>query len=166
MRAIKINLPVRQAGTRNIAILFFSLVLTLAVFSQLNASVKPKPTSDVGFAATLSEWLYSKTNNDLSAYLGKKSSTLPTVRYQKGGDYLEFSMDKVSLSSSSRYKDESEAQAISSTASVSLETDSKNPNNPILFYRNILEDADVNYQITKNPFKVKEEIILKKNPSS
>jgi hypothetical protein len=38
MRAIKINLPVRQAGKRNIAILFFSLVLTLAVFSHTNPS--------------------------------------------------------------------------------------------------------------------------------
>ena len=35
-----------------------------------------------------------------------------------------------------------------------------------MFYRNILKDIDVNYQITKTPFRVKEEIILKANSKS
>jgi len=41
MRAIKIK-------TRNFATLFFSLILILAVFSQIKAA-RSKPTSDVGF---------------------------------------------------------------------------------------------------------------------
>ena len=63
MRAVKTK-------TINLAILFFSLILTLAVFSQINATTKPKPTSDVGF--NKADWLYYKSNNDLTAYLGKK----------------------------------------------------------------------------------------------
>src|SRR3989339_1802150 len=139
MRAIKIK-------TRNFAILFFSLILILAVFSQIKAA-RSKPTSDVGFDKQ--GWFYSKTNNDISAYLGKKGSNVPTVRYQKDDHFLEFSMSQVS----------------SSTA-VSLETNSKEPNTPTLFYRNIAEDVDAVYKITNLPFQVKEEIVLKKNPKS
>src|SRR3989344_2540382 len=143
MRAIKTK-------TRNIAILFFSLILTLAVFSQLEVSAsagKTQTTSDVVWVNP-SDYFYSKTSNDnLSAYLGKKGSNVPTVRYQKDKYFLEFSMNK-----------------ISSTTAVSLETNSKEPNTPTLFYRNIAENIDAAYKITNLPFRVKEEIVLRKNP--
>src|SRR3989344_6263514 len=145
MRAIKTK-------TRNIAILFFSLILTLAVFSQLKANTsadKPQTTSDVVWVDS-SDYFYSKTSNDnLSAYWGKKGFNVPTVRYQKDKYFLEFSMNK-----------------ISSTTAVSLETNSKEPNTPTLFYRNIAENIDAAYKITNLPFQVKEEIVLKKNPKS
>ena len=83
MRAVKINLPVRQAGTRNTIILFFSLFLTLAVFSQLNVAAKPKPTSDVGL--NKADWLYYKSNNDLTAYLGKKAQHCRPLGIRKAG---------------------------------------------------------------------------------
>src|SRR3989338_6341989 len=144
MRAIKTK-------TRNIAILFFSLILTLAVFSQLEVSAsagKTQTTSDVVWVNP-SDYFYSKTSNDnLSAYLGKKGSNVPTVRYQKDDHFLEFSMNQVS-----------------STTTVSLETNSKEPNTPTLFYRNIAEDIDAAYKITNLPFRVKEEIVLRKNPT-
>jgi len=144
MRAIKTK-------TRNIAILFFSLILTLAVFSQLEVSAsagKTQTTSDVVWVNP-SDYFYSKTSNDnLSAYLGKKGFNVPTVRYQKDKYFLEFSMNK-----------------ISSTTAVSLETNSKEPNTPTLFYRNIAENIDAAYKITNLPFRVKEEIVLRKNPT-
>ena len=144
MRAIKIK-------TRNFAILFFSLILTLAVFSQIKAA-RSKPTSDVGFDKQ--GWFYSKTSNDLTAYLGKKGSNIPTVRYQKNEHFLEFSMSQVG------------GGLTATTTAVSLETNSKEPNTPTLFYRNIAEDIDAAYKITNLPFQVKEEIVLKKNPKS
>ena len=55
---------------------------------------------------------------------------------------------------------------ISTTTAVSLETNTKTPNTPTLFYRNILNGVDANYQITKIPFKIKEEIILKQKISN
>jgi len=55
---------------------------------------------------------------------------------------------------------------VSSSTAVSLETNSKEPNTPTLFYRNIAEDIDAAYKITNLPFQVKEEIVLKKNPKS
>ena len=55
---------------------------------------------------------------------------------------------------------------VSSSTAVSLETNSKEPNTPTLFYRNIAEDVDAVYKITNLPFQVKEEIVLKKNPKS
>ena len=137
--------------TRNFVILFFSLILTLAVFSQLKSSAnadKPQTTSDVVWVDP-SDYFYSKTSNDnLSAYLGKKGSNVPTVRYQKDKYFLEFSMNQVS-----------------STTAVSLETNSKEPNTPTLFYRNIAENIDAVYKITNLPFRVKEEIVLRKNPT-
>ena len=136
--------------------MFFSLFLILAVFSQINSATKPKPTYDVGF--NKADWLYYKSNNDLTAYLGKKSSTLPTVRYQKDNHYLEFSLDKAIIGN--------QETDISTTTSVSLETNSKQPNTPTLFYRNILDGVDANYQITNIPFKVKEEIVLKNPPTA
>ncbi|KKR58644.1 MAG: hypothetical protein UT97_C0027G0001, partial [Parcubacteria group bacterium GW2011_GWC2_40_31] len=139
MRAVKIK-------TRNFIILFFSLLLTLAVFSQLKAA-SPKPVYEVGFDKQ--EWFYSKAEKGISAYLGKKGSSVPTVRYQKDKHFLEFSMNQVS----------------SSTA-VSLETNAKEPNTPTLFYRNVAEDIDAAYKITNLPFKVKEEIILKSQISN
>src|SRR3989338_2449463 len=109
---------------RNIIILFFSLILTLAVFSQLEAGNKPQTTYEVVWANP-SDYFYSKTNSDgISAYLGKKGSGVPTVRYQKDGHFLEFSLNNTS-----------------STTVVSLETNSKEPNAPTLFYRNIAEDV-------------------------
>ncbi|KKU76637.1 MAG: hypothetical protein UY03_C0029G0005 [Parcubacteria group bacterium GW2011_GWA2_47_64] len=140
-----------KTKTRNIAILFFSLILTLAVFSQLKSSAnadKPQTTSDVVWVDP-SDYFYSKTSNDnLSAYLGKKGSNVPTVRYQKDKYFLEFSMNQVS-----------------STTAVSLETNSKEPNTPTLFYRNIAENIDAAYKITNLPFQAKEEIVLRKNPT-
>src|SRR3989338_7962930 len=136
---------------RNIIILFFSLVLTLAVFSQLKLNAfYPKPVYEVGFGGKTNpaDWFYSKTSNDLTAYLGKKGSNVPTVKYQKDEHFLEFSMNKVS-----------------STTAVSLETNAKEPNTPTLFYRNIAEDIDAAYKITNLPFGVKEEIVLRKNPT-
>ena len=94
----------------------------------------------------------------MSAYLGQKSSNFPTARYQKDSHYLEFSLDKAIINN--------QTTAISTASAISLETKEKDPNNPILFYRNILKDIDVNYQITKTPFRVKEEIILKANSKS
>jgi len=144
MRTVKIKV-------RNFVILFFSLILTLAVFSQLEVSAsasKTQTTSDVVWVDS-SDYFYSKTSNDnLSAYLGKKGSNVPTIRYQKDNHFLEFSMNQVS-----------------STTAVSLETNSKEPNTPTLFYRNIAEDIDATYKITNLPFKVKEEIVLRKNPT-
>ena len=96
---------------------------------------------------TKADWLYYKSNNDFTAYLGKKSSTLPTVRYQKKGDYLEFSMNQAVIND--------QTTDISTTTAVSLETNTKTPNTPTLFYRNILNGVDANYQITNIPFKVK-----------
>ena len=134
--------------TRNFVILFFSLILTLAVFSQLKLNAfNPKPVYEVGFGGQ--GWFYSKADKGISAYLGKKGSNVPTVRYQKDDHFLEFSMNQVS-----------------STTAVSLETNSKEPNTPTLFYRNIAEDIDAAYKITNLPFGVKEEIVLKKFPIS
>ncbi|MEK9182239.1 MAG: hypothetical protein AAB781_01465, partial [Patescibacteria group bacterium] len=149
--------PIIKKKIKNFAILFFSLFLILVVFSQVAA----KATSHVAFGSGKlqpSDWLYYKSNNDLTAYLGKKSSTLPTVRYQKGGDYLEFSMNQAVIND--------QTTDISTTTAVSLETNTKQPNTPTLFYRNILNDIDANYQITKIPFKIKEEIILKSQISN
>ena len=76
MRTVKIKV-------RNFVILFFSLILTLAVFSQLEVSAsasKTQTTSDVVWVDS-SDYFYSKTSNDnLSAYLGKKGSNVPTIR--------------------------------------------------------------------------------------
>src|SRR3989338_3180401 len=135
---------------RNIIILFFSLVLTLAVFSQLKLNAfYPKPVYEVGFGGKTNpaDWFYSKTSNDLTAYFGKKGSNVPTVKYQKDEHFLEFSMNQVS-----------------STTAVSLETNAKEPNTPTLFYRNIAEDIDAAYKITNLPFGVKEEIVLQSPP--
>src|SRR3989338_3147900 len=137
---------------RNIIILFFSLVLTLAVFSQLKLNAfYPKPVYEVGFGGKTNptDWFYSKTSNDLTAYLGKKGSNIPTVRYQKDNHFLEFSMNQVS-----------------STTAVSLETNSQEPNTPTLFYRNIQKGIDANYKITNLPFQVKEEIVLQSKISN
>ncbi|KKT20933.1 MAG: LamG domain protein jellyroll fold domain protein [Parcubacteria group bacterium GW2011_GWB1_43_8] len=151
------NLKARTIKTRNFVILFFSLILTLAVFSQLKAGNKPQTTYEVVWANP-SDYFYSKTNSDgTSAYLGKKGSNVPTVRYQKDGNFLEFSMDKILRGGLT-------ATAVSSSTSVSLETNSKEPNTPTLFYRNIAEDIDANYKITNLSFKVKEEIVLQSPP--
>src|SRR3989338_3421330 len=131
---------ITKIKTKNFIILFFALILTLAVFSQLKA-FSSKPTSDVGFDGQ--GWFYSKSDKGISAFLGKKDSNVPTARYQKDNHFLEFSMNQVS-----------------STTDVSLETNTKEPNTPTLFYRNVAEDIDANYKITNLPFRVKEEIIL------
>src|SRR3989338_8722238 len=127
---------------RNFSFFALAIILALGVLSQSNPATatsanKPKATSDVAFGSDKnlppttyhlppsdSDYFYSKTSNGISAYLGKKGSGVPTVRYPKDGHFLEFSLNNTS-----------------STTVVSLETNSKEPNAPTLFYRNIAEDV-------------------------
>ena len=62
---------ITKIKTKNFIILFFALILTLAVFSQLKA-FSSKPTSDVGFDGQ--GWFYSKSDKGISAFLGKEES--------------------------------------------------------------------------------------------
>ena len=141
------------------------MLFVFGVFFQLQTKATSHVVLATGakqnnnFSVNLSDWLYYRSNKDFSAYLGyKKEPSNPLVLYQQGNDYLKFSLDQSIINN--------QKTDTSTTSSPSLETKEKDPNNPILFYRDILPDTDITYQIDKLQNKVKEEIILKANPKS
>ena len=154
MRAVKIKIK-----TGNFVVLFFLSTFNFSCFF----SIKSNKQNIGGQTGLRNRFEYIrlvvlKVKQRNVGLFGQKSSNFPTARYQKDSHYLEFSLDKAIINN--------QTTAISTASAISLETKEKDPNNPILFYRNILKDIDVNYQITKTPFRVKEEIILKANSKS
>ncbi|RJQ30478.1 LamG domain-containing protein [Candidatus Parcubacteria bacterium] len=185
------------AKVKNLTILLFGLALILGIFSEglydnveayKAKTAQQDPTSSPQSLVPPSNPFYKRTSNDITAYLGRKDSKLPYVRYQKDDNYLQFEMqgavlpllnrrgiegevDSIKTTSSPSFSWQGEGaknlpgQAglipISSTTAVTLETTERNPNTPTLYYRNAFKDTDITYKITNIPFTVKEEIVIR-----